>query len=107
MAGKKTSRGGGGLGEPRGGKGGKGKGKNGDYYYGAQDVVTIALTRYVAEQVFNALAIALGSTGGGKKKKKGKKKKGGGKKTGGGGKKTGAGGKKTGGAGKKTATKAR
>jgi len=69
-----------------GGKPGKGKGKNGKggYYYGKQDKVTIELTRYCAEELANALIIALNIGTDGKKKKGKGKKKDGGKKTGGG-----------------------
>lgn len=87
---------------------GKGKGKDG-YYYPGGGIVTIQLSRHCAEELANALIIALSIGPDGKKKKKGKKKKdgkkdsGGGKKDGGGGKKDGGG--KKGGGGKKTGTK--
>lgn len=69
----------------RGGKPGKGKGKNdkGGYYYGKKDIINIQLTRYCAEELANALIIALNIGTDGKKKGKGKKKDGG-KKPGGG-----------------------
>lgn len=81
-----------------GGKPGKGKGKNGKggYYHGKQDIVTIQLTRYCAEELANALIIALNIGTGGKKKKGKGKKKDGGKKTGG-GKPTGGGKSRVGG----------
>lgn len=81
---------------------GKGKGKNGGYYPGGGGIITIQLSRHCAEELANALIIALSIGPDGKKKKKGKKKKDG-KKDSGGGKKDGGG--KKGGGGKKTGTK--
>ena len=78
--------------------GGKGKNGKGGYYYGKQDIITIQLSRYCAEELANALIIALNIGTDGKKKKGKKKKDGGGKKKDGGGKKDGKG--KKGGGGK-------